>query len=114
GLDAAAIRRVERARVKGNSANPGLYLRSTVAQYFSGGNRRASAIRLEIPGEPVREGRGLAIVQNTTPWTFLGPKPVSPNPLATFDTGLDVLSLNTLSIPTAVRTIAQLLSANKP
>ena len=113
GLDAAAIRRVERARVKGLSARPGLYLRSTLAQYFSAADRRHSAIRLDIPGQPPIHGRGLAIVQNTTPWTYIGSRPVSPNPRASFDTGLDVMSLNTLSLPATVRTASQLLSGRK-
>ncbi|ADD44797.1 diacylglycerol/lipid kinase family protein [Stackebrandtia nassauensis] len=114
GLDAAAIRRVERARVKGISATPALYLRSTVAQYFSGADRRHPAIRMEIPGQVTHERLGLAIVQNTRPWTYLGTREVSPNPRASFDTGLDVLSLNEMNLATTIRTASQLLTGRKP
>ncbi|HZE40963.1 MAG TPA: diacylglycerol kinase family protein [Stackebrandtia sp.] len=114
GLDAAAIRRVERARVRGQSATPARYLRATVAQFFSGSDRRHPMLRLEIPGRPPQTGLSLAIIQNTTPWTYLGDRGISPNPRASFDTGLDILSLRHLSFVATARTATQLFTGSRP
>jgi diacylglycerol kinase family enzyme len=110
GLDAEVVRRVERARARGKTATKGLYLRSTFAQYFTGTDRSAPLITLKHPGAENVEQLAMAIVQNTSPWTFLGSRPVHPSPEASFDTGLDVLALRALHLPSTLRTAAQILS----
>jgi diacylglycerol kinase family enzyme len=110
GLDAAVIRRVERARRRGRVSTPALYMRSVVNEYFLGTDRRHPAISLERPGEPAIESLANAIIQNTTPWTFLGDRPISPNPDASFDLGLDVLALRQLHVPSTSRTVTQILA----
>jgi diacylglycerol kinase family enzyme len=110
GLDAAVIRRVERARQRGRVSTPTLYLRSTVAQYFLGTDRREPAITLERADEPPEADLATAIVQNTAPWTYLGDRAVNPNPSASFDLGLDVMAMRVLHVPSTTRTIAQILS----
>ncbi len=112
GLDAAAIRRVERARVSGHVATPSLYVRSAVAQYLSGDERHEPNLTMEIPGRETISNLALAIVQNTSPWTYLGGRPISPNPQASFDSGLDVLSMRALSLPATIRTATQLLTGS--
>jgi len=47
-------------------------------------------------------------VQNTAPWTYLGDRPINPNPSASFDRGLDVLALRRLAVTSTTRTLAQL------
>ena len=111
GLDAAVVRRVESARRRGRISTPGLYLRSTVTQYLFGGRRRESPISLERPGEPPEPDLATVIVQNTAPWTYLGDRPVNPNPEAAFDLGLDVMALRVLHLPSTTRTVAQILSS---
>lgn len=110
GLDAAAIRRVEQARQRGRTSTPALYLRSATQQYLLGSSHRALSISLERPGETPEEGLATVIVQNTAPWTYLGDRPVNPNPDASFDLGLDVLALRRLRLPSTMRTAAQILS----
>ncbi|HZN71727.1 MAG TPA: diacylglycerol kinase family protein [Micromonosporaceae bacterium] len=110
GLDASVIRRVERARQRGRVSTPTLYLRSTVAQYFLGTDRREPAITLERPDQPPETDLATAIVQNTAPWTYLGDRAVNPNPSASFDLGLDVMAMRVLHVPSTTRTIAQILS----
>jgi diacylglycerol kinase family enzyme len=54
-------------------------------------------------------------VSNTAPWTYLGRRPVNPNPQAGFDTGLDVFGLRTLRTVSTFRAIGQMLStAGRP
>ena len=50
------------------------------------------------------------IVQNTAPWTYFRDRPVNPCPEASFDTGLDLLALRALHVPSTLRTVAQIMS----
>jgi diacylglycerol kinase family enzyme len=111
GLDAAVVRRVERARLRGRTSTPRLYLRSTVRQLLSRRERRAPGITVEIaaPDQPGAEQLATVIVQNTSPWTYLGDRPIDPNPDASFELGLDVLALRALRVPGAARTFGQML-----
>jgi len=54
------------------------------------------------------------IIQNTAPWTYLGARPIDPNPDASFDLGLDVLAVRALGVPSAARTFGQLLNGRVP
>lgn len=110
GLDAAVVRRVERARRRGRTATAGLFLRSAVTQYVTPGPRRHASIVLERAEGPPEAGLVTVIVQNTAPWTYLGGRPVNPNPDASFDLGLDVMGLRVLHLPTTARTVTQILS----
>jgi diacylglycerol kinase family enzyme len=110
GLDAAVIRRVERARKRGRGATPGLYLRSTIGEYFLDTDRRHPAISLERPGEPAIDGLATVIIQNAAPWTFLGDRAINPNPDASFDLGLDLMAIRHLHVPSTTRTVTQILS----
>jgi diacylglycerol kinase family enzyme len=110
GIDAEVIRRVERARQRGRISTPALYLRSTLAQYFLETDRRHPPITLERPAERPEVGLSTIIVQNATPWTYLGQRPVNPCPDASFDTGLDVMALRALQVPSTTRAVRQILA----
>jgi len=109
GLDAGVIRRVERARLRGRVSSTALYLRATFGEYLST-DRRHPAISLERPGESAIDELSTVIIQNTTPWTYLGDRPVSPNPDASFDLGLDLMALHQLDVARTTRTVTQILS----
>lgn len=109
GLDAAVVRRVEQARRKGRRSTPALYLRSTLGEYFL--ERHRPEMVLELAGEPTEDRLASIIVQNTAPWTFLGDRPVHPNPEASFDLGLDVFALRVLRLPSTMMTAAQFLAS---
>jgi diacylglycerol kinase family enzyme len=115
GLDAAVIRRVERARLRGRVSTPALYLRAAARQYLRDwmsvrvtSSANQPAIALERPDEPPEEKLANVIVQNTSPWTYLGDRPINPNPEASFDLGLDVMALRALHVPSTTRTVTQL------
>ncbi|SNY07590.1 diacylglycerol/lipid kinase family protein [Paractinoplanes atraurantiacus] len=107
GFDAAVVRRVEQARLRGRTSTPGLYFRSIVGQFF-GDDRKTPPLSIERPGEPAEVDLGTVIIQNTAPWTYLGDRAINPNPNASFDRGLDVLALRGLAITSTTRTMAQL------
>lgn len=116
GVDAAAIQRVEHARRRGRTSTSGRYLRAAVGAVLLGRVRRPPVITATVspPGtpepEPAAERFVTVIVQNTAPWTYLGARPVDPNPDASFDLGLDVLALRALRVPSAARTFGQMLA----
>ncbi len=110
GLDAEVVRRVERARLRGRTSTPWLYMRSTFMQYFLQTERRHPPVTLERPGAEPEVGLGMAIVQNTAPWTYLRDRPVNPCPDASFDTGLDVMAMRELHVPSTTRTVQQILA----
>ncbi|GAA2613531.1 diacylglycerol/lipid kinase family protein [Paractinoplanes durhamensis] len=108
GLDAAVVRRVEQARLRGRKSTPSLYFRSIVGQFMVGDDRKTPPISIERPGEPSEADLGTVIVQNTAPWTYLGDRPINPSPEASFDRGLDVVALRRLAVTSTTRTLAQL------
>ena len=109
GLDAEVVRRVEHKRADGRKASPGLFVRQGVQQFFRHGRRSEPAISVHADGlEPARIG--LALVCNTDPWTYLGPRPVRPCPTASFEDGLDLFGLRSLGTLTTLRHLRQILS----
>jgi diacylglycerol kinase family enzyme len=108
GVDAGAVRRVEKARAKGRTATQPLYIRSALKEFFLGTQRRTELVLTREGAEPIE--LALALICNADPWTYLADRPVRPCPDATFDTGLDVMGLTrTHTIPT-LRTLAQILA----
>jgi diacylglycerol kinase family enzyme len=102
------VRKVEQARLRGRTSTPALYMRSTIGQFFTGDDRRTPPLSVERPGEPAVGQLATVIVQNTAPWTYLGDRPINPNPDASFDRGLDLLALRRLAVLSTTRTFAQL------
>jgi diacylglycerol kinase family enzyme len=109
GWDAEVIKMVEQRRHAGSRANPGLYVRMALRQFFSGTDRRRPTLTLERPGLPAVRGLFLAIVSNTSPWTYLGPRPVNPSPEADINLGLDVFGLRRLDVLPTLGVVAQMM-----
>ncbi|HTS96267.1 MAG TPA: diacylglycerol kinase family protein [Streptosporangiaceae bacterium] len=114
GLDAEVVRAVDGHRARGRTATTALYVRMTVRQYFRVTDRRHPALTLERSGHAPAGPLFLGIVSNTSPWTYLGRRPVYTSPQAAFDTGLDLFALRSLRSVSIVRTLRQMLSADRP
>ena len=108
GLDAAVVRRVEAKRARGAAATPGLYVRQGLKQFFLS-ERDVTMLAHPEVGEPTPIG--MALVCNTRPWTYLGPRPVVPCPDAAFETGLDLFALRSLGTVSTLRHLRQILSS---
>lgn len=93
GFDAEVVTRVERKRGRGRRATPSLYVRSAVTQFFTSRLRYQPQLTLEVPGEEPVDGLFLCLVTNSTPWTYVGSRPVQVTPQASFEAGLDVFAL---------------------
>jgi diacylglycerol kinase family enzyme len=110
GLDAEVIRAMEGMRAAGRRASDALYVRTTFRQYYSMTDRRHPALMVERPGQAPVGPVFLGVVANTAPWTYLGQRSVSPSPLASFDSGLDVFGLRRLRTVSTLNVIRQMLS----
>lgn len=109
GVDAEVMADVARLRERGRHATPGLYLRTTVRRYYLATDRREPALTLySSAGTPV-SGLFLGVVTNSSPWTYLGRRPVSPVPRPDFSSGLDVFALRHLRTLTTLQAVRQMM-----
>ncbi|MGW0611145.1 diacylglycerol/lipid kinase family protein [Streptomyces sp. NPDC002788] len=112
GFDAGVVGRVEQHRERGRKSTHALYVRQVVRQLLGEPNRRHGTITLERAGEDPVTDLVLSIVSNTSPWTFLGNRPIYAAPKASFDTGLDIFALSRLSTVAVARHGTQLLTSS--
>lgn len=109
GWDAGVVGRVEQRRRHGARSTHALYVRSAVREFYQGEARRSGGIVLRREGAEPVEDLFLAVVQNATPWAFLGARPLNPSPQASFETGLDLFALRRAHTVSTLRHAAQLL-----
>ncbi|RKS72594.1 diacylglycerol kinase family enzyme [Motilibacter peucedani] len=112
GLDAEVVRRVEGRRAQGAAATPVLYLREAAAALAVGAGR-VPVMQVSVEGADPFPAR-MAVVANTRPWTYLGPRPVDPFPRASFESGLDVFAVHRIGPVTVTRAAAGMLRATSP
>jgi diacylglycerol kinase family enzyme len=100
GFDAAVIRRVERhGELKRFAAHP-LYVASAFATFFRHFDRTSPGFDIELDGGTRIEGVFFAIVSKTTPYTFLGPRPLHVAPEAGLDRPLALTAFTRVDIVT--------------
>ena len=110
GFDAEVIARVEARRAKGRRSTGALYVKEATTAFLRGRERRRPAMTLQVPGEPARDGLFLCLVSNVSPWTYLGGRPITPSPEASFDAGLDVFALGRRGPLRMLNTLRQTLA----
>jgi diacylglycerol kinase family enzyme len=115
GLDAEIVREVEKRRGAGVRATPSLYMRTGLRQFLAT-ERRHPALRLVPDSDvvPAIDDVFLAIITNTTPWTYFGDRPLEPTPSASFDTALDLFGLRRLGTAGTAWRLRQLLRGRTP
>lgn len=109
GLDAEVVHVAESHRDDGGRLSAPVFVRAAVRQFYRGTDREQPALTVEVPGADPVPGVFLVIVQNASPWTYLGGLPVNPCPDASFDTGLDFLALRRLRTVSTLRHVRQIL-----
>ena len=111
GVDAEVMADVERLRARGRHASTMLYLRTALRRYYVT-DRRRPALTLRTPGQPpVRVFMG--VVTNSSPWTYLGSRPVSPAPHTDFNSGLDLFALQRLRTLTTLAALRHMMHTNE-
>jgi diacylglycerol kinase family enzyme len=106
GWDADVVRRVDRRR--GKEATSFLYARMAMLSYFRL-EHRTPRLTVEVPDEEPVSGIHAAFVSNTDAWTYAGSFALRMNPAASFDTGLGLTALGSVSPVVVGRHVAQLL-----
>ncbi|RMB87471.1 diacylglycerol kinase family protein [Streptomyces shenzhenensis] len=112
GFDAGVVGRVEQQRELGKTSTHSLYVRQVLRQFLGEPNRRRGTITLAREGADPISDLVVAIVSNTTPWTYLGNRPMYTSPKASFDKGVDVFGLTRLSTAAVARYGTQLLTSS--
>jgi diacylglycerol kinase family enzyme len=108
GWDADVVAEVEQMRFRGLAATPLRYAATALRQYYRQW-RDPKPLTVEVPGVlPPTEVR-LALLSNTSTWTYLGSRAVHTNPEASFATGLGLFALRSLGIGTVAPTLHEIL-----
>jgi len=101
GLDAGVVQAVEAARARGNKASPARYLTEGLRHYLSelGAVDPHLSIKANTrSGELIEVNDAhMLIVQNTSPWSFVGPVALEFAANAEFDQGLEAVALMDMS-----------------
>ena len=97
GYDAAVVAAVEAHRRRGHRSTHSLYVRTAIRTLLAQ-DRRHPQLTMELPDGRCIEDLYMVLVNNCDPWTFLGNRPVSPTPHASFETGLDVYARNRMGV----------------
>ncbi|MDX6738896.1 diacylglycerol/lipid kinase family protein [Actinocorallia sp. A-T 12471] len=109
GFDAEVVEAVEEARAKGSGkASNLLYVQCALRRFFAGTNRSLPALEAHANGRVAR-GIFLAFVANTSPYTYLGPRPIVPSPRASLGAGLDLFAIRTLRTGPVLAALAHML-----
>ncbi|MET7463035.1 diacylglycerol kinase family protein [Nonomuraea sp. NPDC005501] len=109
GYDAEVVRAVEGLRGAGRKATPARYV-NTALRHYVATDKRHPPMTLTGPGIPTAGGIYMAIISNTSPWTYVGTRPVRPTPWAAFETGLDMLGLQRLGLTSLIPLIQHILT----
>ncbi|SIS05471.1 Diacylglycerol kinase family enzyme [Williamsia sterculiae] len=113
GVDAEVVAEIEQQRRAGKKATPMRYVWATTRAFLTA-SRRTPALTVTVPGEPVLTGVHFAFVSNSTPWTFLGNRPIETNPGTDFDGGLGVFACRSMNPIRNTPLFLQLLSNRTP
>ncbi|MGV0837516.1 diacylglycerol/lipid kinase family protein [Mycolicibacterium thermoresistibile] len=112
GVDGDVVAAVEAQRAKGRRVTPGRYIRVAVREML-GSVRDDPLLTLELPGREPVTGVHFAFISNASPWTYANNRPVWTNPTTTFETGLGVFAITSMSVWGNLRLVRQML-AKKP
>ncbi|WP_153505670.1 diacylglycerol/lipid kinase family protein [Cumulibacter manganitolerans] len=113
GFDAAVVHGVELRRGNGRKASPFMYAGTAIRDFYVGEHRHRTRMQVALPGRPPVEDAFLAIVTNTTPWTYYKDTAVQLTPEASYETGLDLFALRKVGAASVARLLWQ-VTRKKP
>ncbi|GGI03954.1 diacylglycerol/lipid kinase family protein [Egicoccus halophilus] len=103
GFDAAVVRHVEQHPQVKRVFRQAAFVASTTREWFVGEGRGCPRITLHHADGSVAGPYLVAVVANTDPYTFLGPRPMHVHPRASFDLGLDLVGIRRVSTVALLR-----------
>lgn len=113
GLDGAIVRRVEERQLLKKTGGQGFYVWTAFSTLLMRYDRRRPHIEVRWgPNlDEHRRGLFLAITQKSSPYTYLGVRPMRVCPEANLALGLDVLAVDSMRIPFILRMAARTLGS---
>lgn len=111
GFDAAVVHRVERDPTRKRRLREAAFVASALGQW-SATRARPDALRVRLPDGSERLA-GLALVANTSPYTYLGARPLTAHPGASFDLGLDLLTVSEVTLPRLVGVVTGAMAGGR-
>ncbi|MDT5011756.1 MAG: hypothetical protein QOH57_3373, partial [Mycobacterium sp.] len=109
GVDGEVVAAVEAQREKGRKVTAGRYIRTAVPLVVRSA-RKDPSLTLHLPGREPLEGVHLAIVSNSSPWTYAGNRPVWTNPTTTYESGVGVWATTSMNVFANLRLVRQMNS----
>ena len=100
GFDAAIVAQVERRAALKRYASHPLFLFSAFETWFRHYDHSRPRFAVHLPDGDVVDDVYFGICLNTNPYTYLGTRPVNVAPGTTLDTGLAMVSVRSLELPT--------------
>jgi diacylglycerol kinase family enzyme len=97
GFDAGVVHRVEADPARKRLLRQVAFLASAFAEWYAQREHHAQ-VRVTLPDGAERV-TDLALVANTSPYTFLGNRGLVAHPGASFDLGLDLLTVTDVTLP---------------
>ena len=112
GFDAAVVAQVERRNELKRYAGHPLFVASAFVTWFKHYDHSRPHFALKL-GDDLIEGCYFAIVSKTSPYTFLGPRPVVVAPEAGLDSRLSVTAFRTLRFAPVMAAVGSALGKGK-
>jgi diacylglycerol kinase family enzyme len=94
GFDAAVVRHVEQHDQVKKALRQLAFVWSTVTEWTTGEGREDPSMTLQTPDGTTSGPFQIAIVANTDPYTYLGSQAMHVHPDASFDEGLDLVTID--------------------
>jgi len=113
GFDAAVVEQVERRSSLKRYAGHPLFVYAGFATWFRHYDRSRPRFAVHLPDGRVVDDGYFAIVLNTSPYTFLGNRPLDLAPEATLDTGLSVVVVRTMDFAKVLALVGSALGSGR-
>jgi diacylglycerol kinase family enzyme len=104
GFDGAIVREVERRQRAKRRMGDGLFVWTGLRLFVSGYDRRDPHVHVTWDAGRI-EGQFMAVVQNLSPFTYLGRLPLRLCPDAGLEAGLDCFALDSMRTPVVLRVL---------
>ena len=113
GFDAAVVEQVERRSSLKRYAGHPLFVYAGFATWFHHYDTSRPRLAVHLPDGRMVDDGYLAIVLNTSPYTYLGNVPLDLAPEATLDTGLSVVVVRTMQFARVLGLIGSALASGR-
>jgi diacylglycerol kinase family enzyme len=109
GFDAEVVHQVERRGALKRWAGHPLFIGAAITTWFRHYDRTRPRMAVRFPDGDVVEDGAFTVVLNTSPYTYLGGRPLDVAPEATLDRGLVCLTVRRLDLATILALLASAL-----